>query len=119
MWQGYDVDESDDEWDGHIQRYYGAQTTQRLAQPVQRYMDPGMGMTDILIDTLTTRDRIRDELASERNNEHGPGNSRLATLGREGGPIDRTKHVGDDERPDVEENLEPVATTHSSISGSR
>ena len=69
--QGYDADDSDDDWDAHIQWYYGAQAYERRRQLEPGQFDPGVDMTGIVVDTFELGDRIRVDAEAERNRGGG------------------------------------------------
>ena len=59
------MDESDDEWEGHITWYYGAQARACPNALRRRDLDPGMDMNEMVVRSLDIVDRIREEAAND------------------------------------------------------
>ena len=59
--QGVAGDESDDEWDGHISWFYGAQATGVPHGHRQTELDPGMDVTMMVVESHDLVDRIHAE----------------------------------------------------------
>ena len=59
------MDESDDEWEGHITWFYGAQAHACPNLLRRRDMDPGMEMNEMVIRSHDIVDRVREEVAND------------------------------------------------------
>ena len=80
--QGFEADESDDEWEGHIAWYYGAQAQERDIELRRRTLDEGMDMNRMVVDSHELVDRVRGEAAEDRDRVNRP----LAFQERDEGP---------------------------------
>lgn len=67
--QGFDADESDDEWEDHITWYYGAQARARPNALRQRNLDPGVDMNQMVAEAIALTDRVREQAAEEGGHE--------------------------------------------------
>ena len=66
MFQGFEPDDSDEEWEGHISWYYGAQGHDRDNEFRRRNLNPGMDMNQMVVESYELADRMREEAAAER-----------------------------------------------------
>lgn len=89
--QGYEDDDSDVEWEDHITWYYGAQARVRPNALRQTNLDPGIGMTEMVVESFAIADRIREEVAAETVPE-GLGRPQEPQAGVHEGEDDPAEH---------------------------
>ena len=71
LWQGYERDEFDKEWDDHIQWYHGARASEDVRGVWPRTLDLGIDVTQMLIEAYNLGDCYQEEARLAMENRGG------------------------------------------------
>ena len=102
--QGYEVDESDVEWDDHIRWYHGERGNEGIRRHQNTTLDEGINLVDMVTEAYGLGDRVRREAAVQRGDNIGDA-------GSDGASRDNRAHIHRDGTPHV-----PSGSLHSSPS---
>lgn len=112
--QGVEPDDSDSEWDDHINWYYGAQAVERARPARPGGMDPGMDLQEMLIQTLDRADRIHAETLNNAAPEVPVSPPRSPPTNSDSAPVEGRPRASQspDRGPHVEPDGVPASQDH-------